>query len=133
MDNIITFVVGAALGGALAVIIKNKYLGNETEHKLEDRQRELDELHRENEKFHKRNKEINRQIEDLLEENQKLRKQLKVKDEDNDNQEDELLKSKDEVKKLRLQNDDLCLKIQEYKAACEAQEVEITTLKEKLK
>ena len=44
---------------------------------------------------------------------------------------DELDDVKAEAKKLRMQNDELCRKIQEYKSACESYELEINRLKGK--
>jgi len=127
----VEFVVGTAVGIA-GMIVKEKLLDNNKEQKTDAKQNELDTLYQENEKFRKRNKEMERQIEDLLAENQKLHRQYKDKDDDQDDLEDELQKAKGEVKKLRTQNDELYQKIEEYKTACGAYEIEIAALKNKL-
>ena len=75
---------------------------------------------------------MERQVEDLLAENTKLRKQAKAKDDIGDDLEDELEEAKSEVKKLRLQNDDLYRKLHDYKEALDAKEAEISMLKDKL-
>ena len=127
----IEFIVGAVVGAG-GIIAKDKYFGNTSEQQLSTKQKELDSLYAENEKFRKRNKEIERQIEDLLLENQKLKRNSKDNDDSIDDLRDNLLRSQREVNKLRLQNDELCRNIQEYKEACEHYKIEIDNLKSKL-
>lgn len=127
----VEFIAGVAVGVG-GMIAKDKYLGNENSAKRQAQQREIDNLCNENEKFRKRNKDLERQVEDLLAENNKLRKQYKAKDDIGDDLEDELSTAKADVKKLRLQNDDLYRKLQAYKEALDAKEIEISMLKDKL-
>ena len=123
----VEFIAGVAVGVG-GMIAKDKYLGNENSAKQQAQQREIDNLCNENEKIRKRNKDLERQVEDLLAENNKLRKQYKAKDDIGDDLEDELSTAKADVKKLRLQNDDLYRKLQDYKEALDAKEIEITIL-----
>ncbi len=127
----VEFIAGVAVGVG-GMIAKDKYLGNENSAKQQAQQREIDNLCNENEKFRKRNKDLERQVEDLLAENNKLCKQYKAKDDIGDDLEDELSTAKADVKKLRLQNDDLYRKLQAYKEALDAKEIEISMLKDKL-
>lgn len=127
----IEFILGTAVGVG-GMIVKDKYLGNTSEQQLNSKQKELDSLYAENEKFRKRNKEMERQIEDLLSENQKLKRSFKDNDDLMDDLKDSLSRSQKEVNKLRLQNDELCRNIQEYKEACEHYKMEIDNLKSKL-
>jgi cell division septum initiation protein DivIVA len=64
-------------------------------------------------------------------EKQKMSSKLREKDDDSDDLSDELEDVKRKNKKLQQQNDDLMRKVQEYKAACESYEMEITQLKNK--
>lgn len=127
----VEFIAGVAIGVG-GMIAKDKYLGNENSAKQQTQQREIDNLCNENEKYRKRNKDLERQVEDLLRENEKLRKRFKDKDDMGDDLEDELSLAKSDIKKLRLQNNDLYRKIQEYKETLDAKEVEISMLKDKL-
>lgn len=127
----IEFIVGAVVGAG-GVIAKDKYFGNASEQKINAKQKELDSLYAENEKFRKRNKEMERQIEDLLSDNQKLRRSFKNNNDSIDDLKDSLSRSQKEVNKLRLQNDELCRNIQEYKEACDHYKIEIENLKSKL-
>ena len=127
----VEFIAGVAVGVG-GMIAKDKYLGNENSAKQQAQQREIDNLCNENEKFRKRNKDLERQVEDLLAENNKLCNQYKAKDDIGDDLEDELCTAKADVKKLRLQNDDLYRKLQAYKEALDAKEIEISMLKDKL-
>lgn len=131
MNDMIEFILGTAVGVG-GMIVKDKYLGNTSEQQLNSKQKELDSLYAENEKFRKRNKEMERQIEELLSENQKLKRSFKDNDDLMDDLKDSLSRSQKEVNKLRLQNDELCRNIQEYKEACEHYKMEIDNLKSKL-
>ena len=62
----------------------------------------------------------------------RIRKKAKENDEEQDDLEDELDKAKLELKSLRQQNDELARKVKEYKDACEAQTAQISLLKEKI-
>lgn len=121
---------GIVIGGVVGVALKDKLVGANTQ--SDNKQKEIDSLCAENEKFRKRNKELERQVEDLLSEMGKLRKKAKDADDDQDDLQDELDKAKREMRNIRLQNDELVRKVKEYKAACEAQEAEISMLKQKL-
>ena len=128
--KMIEFVLGAVVGVAGGAYAKDKLFGDSQE--KQDLKREMNSLYAENEKFHKKNKEMERQIEDLLAEKQKLRRQYKAKDDDQDDLEDSLADAQKEIKKLRLQNDELSHKMREYKAACEHYELEIARLKDNI-
>lgn len=131
MNSMIEFILGTVVGVG-GMIAKDKYFGNTSEQQLNVKQKELDTVYAENEKFRKRNKEMERQIEDLLIDNQKLRMNFKNSDDSMDDLRDNLSRSQKEVNKLRLQNDELCRKIQEYKEACDHYKMEIENLKWKL-
>lgn len=121
---------GIVLGGIAGIALKDKIIGQNTQN--DNKQREMEVLYAENEKYSKRNKELERQVEDLLAELNKVRRQAKNNDNDRDDLQDELDKAKRELKNTRLQNDELARKVKEYKVTCEAQESEISLLKEKL-
>lgn len=131
MNDMIEFILGTVVGVG-GMIAKDKYLGNTSGQQLNSKQKELESLYAENEKFRKRNKEMERQIEDLLSDNQKLKRSFKDNDDSIDDLKDSLSRSQKEVNKLRLQNDELCRNIQEYKEACEHYKMEIDNLKSKL-
>ena len=59
-------------------------------------------------------------------------KQGKDADDYRDDLEDEIDSTRKELKSIRLQNEELIRKVKEYKYTCEAQEAEISFLKEKL-
>ena len=73
----------------------------------------------------KRNKEAERQVDDLQALVQKLQRQIKASDADNDDAEDELDELKAKVKKLTDQNDSLLQKIADYKATFESYEAQL--------
>lgn len=120
---------GIVIGGVAGATLKDKFIGANTQNNKI--QNELNTLYAENEKFSKRNKELERQVEDLLSELNKVRKKVNDIDNDHDDLEDELDRAKKELKSFRIQNDELARKVKEYKSTCEAQEAEITMLKEK--
>lgn len=126
----IELIGGIVLGGVAGVALKDKLLGSDTQ--KDNEQRELNSLYTENEKYSKRNKDLERQVEDLLSELNKIREKAKDADNDQDDLQDELDKVKRELKNTRLQNEELARKVKEYKYACEAQEAEISLLKQKL-
>ena len=123
------FIVGAAIGVG-GMVVKEKLFDSKANASTQSAKKEADFLSDENEKLRNRIKEAERQIEDLMAENQKLHRQYKEKDEDHDDLEDELDKVKSDVKKLRLQNEELLRKINEYKLACDNYENEIAILKQ---
>ena len=123
-------IIGIAVGAA-GMYAKDKFLGNASTEKLTAKQREIDNLCNENEILHKRNKDLSHQVEDLQLEIDRLRRQVKTKDDSQDDLQDELEDAKSEAKKLRTQNDELYRKLQEYKSACESYELEIAHLKQK--
>lgn len=122
-------IIGVAVGAAAGIYAKDKILGNANAEKMNAKQREIDNLCNENETLHKRNKDLTRQVEDLQIEIERLRRQFKSKDDSQDDLRDELDDAKAEAKKLRMQNDELYRKLQEYKVACESYELEIANLK----
>jgi len=124
-------VLGAfVLGGVAGAYAKGKFSG--VQNQQNSKQQEIDYLCSENEKLSRRNKELERQVEDLLVELNKVRKQAKANDDEQDDFEDDVLKAKNEVKKVCQQYDEMTRKLNEYKRACESQESEISMLKEKL-
>ena len=128
--NMLELLGGIVLGGVAGVALKDKIMGQNSQN--DNKQRELDSLYAENQKLSKRNKELERQVEDLLAELKKVRRQAKANDDNSDDLQDELDKAKKDLKTARIQNDELARKIKEYKITCEAQESEISVLKEKL-
>ena len=126
--DMIEFIAGLAIGAG-GMLAKDKFVGGDSSSKSKAIQEELNRLSDENEKLRNRYKDAERQVEDLQAQNEKLRRQFKDKDEDADDLQDDQKKKKNEVKKLRLQNDDLARKIQEYKAVCNNYEAEIARLK----
>lgn len=117
--------VGLGVGG---MIVKDKLApGGQQGTQV---QTELNTLSDENEKLRRRYKEAERQIEDLLAENAKLKKMSKTDNDDKDDLEDSLDNAKSQIKKLTAQNDELLRKVQEYKLACENYEAEINRLKQ---
>lgn len=121
-------IVGAAIGVG-GMIAKEKIFEQNPNAGTQNTKKEADLLSDENEKLRKRIKEAERQIEDLMAENQKLHRQYKEKDDDHDDLEDELDNAKAEIKKQRMQNEELLRKINEYKLACDSYENEIAELK----
>lgn len=120
---------GIVIGSVVAFTLKEKIFG--TQDQNTNKQQELNNLYEENEKFSRRNKELERQVEDLLSELNKVRKKAQIADDDHDDLQDELDRAKKDLKSVRLQND-VVRKVREYKAICESQEAEISLLKEKL-
>lgn len=125
------FIGGLLVGAVIGTYAKDKLFGDSSNQELQKKQRDIDSLLTENDKFRTRNKEAERQMEDLLAENQKLRRHSKDNDDSRDDLADDLQHANREVKKLRLQNEELARKIQEYKTACNNYEIEIQHLKEK--
>ena len=121
---------GIVVGGVVGVALKDKIFGESAS--AVNKQKEINTLYAENEKFSRRNKELERQVEDLLAELNKVRRQAKDNDDDQNDLEDELAHAKRELKNIRAQNDELARKIKEYKTTCEAQEAEISLLKDKI-
>ena len=129
MSNMILgLIIGAAVGYGGATIINGKKTTESDSIK-----KQLQDLYEENEKLRKRNKETERQIEDLLAQNQKLHRDAKSSGDNQDDLEDELDTANRQVKKLTTQNDELMRKIQEYKVACESYENDISQLKKQCK
>lgn len=126
----IEFIGGIIVGGVAGATLKDKIVGANSQ--IDNKQKEIDSLYAENEKYSKRNKDLERQVEDLLSELNKVRKKAKDADDNQEDLQDELDKARRELKNIRLQNDELARKLKEYKFACEAQEAEISMLKQKL-
>lgn len=122
------FILGVAIG-VVGMMAKEKILGDANSKK---QQREKEELYNENEKLCKCNKELERQVEDLQSENAKIRRRYMEKDDMRDDFAEELRSAKSDIKKLRMYNDDLSRKLQDYKIAIESKEAEISMLKDRL-
>jgi len=121
---------GIVIGGVAGVALKDKLVGKQGQDT--NKQNEVESLYAENEKFSRRNKELERQVEDLLYELNKVQKKNKDANDYRDDLEDEIDSTRKELKSIRLQNEELIRKVKEYKYTCEAQEAEISFLKEKL-
>lgn len=121
---------GLLLGGVAGATLKDRILGTNVQNK--NINNEVNQLYEENVKLSRRNKELERQVEDLLMDLKKARQKAKDSDDDHDDIEDELDRVKKDLKACRSQNEELARKVKEYKTVCEAQEAEISMLKEKL-
>ena len=128
MDNMVGFIIGAAVGAG-AIVAKDALTKKEPD--KQNNSQQLNELYAENEKLRNRHKEAERRVEDLTRELQKLQARFKDKDDDADDLQDDLEDAKATIKKLTRQNDELLRKVQEYKTACESYEMEISQLKNK--
>ena len=93
----VELLIGAAVGAG-CMIVKDQVVSEKP--KSDELTRQLNELSDENEKLRKRNKEAERQVDDLQALVQKLQRQIKASDADNDDAEDELDELKAKVKKL---------------------------------
>ena len=129
--NMVEFIIGAAVGAAGGYVAKDTLFGGKNGGKQVDLERELDKLSDENEKLRKRNKEAERRIEDLVAENESLIKRGKDVSEDHNDLEDERDMLKAKVKILQAAKDELERKLQEYRIACESLQNEVNTLKSK--
>ena len=116
--------IGAAIGVG-AMVAKEKYMDSKTNSSIEI---QLNELSDENEKLRRRNKEAERQIEDLLAENEKLRRKAKDVDDNFEDLQDELETTKREINKMQMKNDELSRMVQEYKAVCANYEDQINKI-----
>ena len=94
--------------------------------------REIEGIYKENDSLREDKKKLSRQVEDLLSELKKIRQSSQNSEDDKDDMEDDLMKARLELKKLKRENEGLTRSLQEYKQACEAHEIEIKNLKEKL-
>lgn len=123
-------ILGAlVVGGIAGAIAKDKLVGNP---KLEAKVREIECIYKENDSLREDKKKLSRQVEDLLSELKKIRQSSQNSEDDKDDMEDDLMKARLELKKLKRENEGLTRSLQEYKQACEAHEIEIKNLKEKL-
>lgn len=127
--KMIELIGGIAIGTLAGAMLKDKIAGAQSQETA--KRQELDSLYAENEKSSRRNKELERQVEDLLTELNKVRKKTQIADDAHDDTQDELDRAKRELKSIRMQNDELARKLREYKTTCESQEAEIALLKEK--
>ncbi len=114
-------IIGAVVGYGGATVVNGKKTT-----KSDFLKKQLQDLCEENEKLRKRNKEAERQVEDLFAQNQSLYRDAKSTGDNQDDLEDELDNVKRQIKKLTAQNEELIRKIQEYKVACESYEYEIS-------
>ena len=114
--------------GAGGMVAKDLLLGGK-QSDTDRQQRQTEQLLSENEKLRNRNREAERRIEDLMAEIQKLTRKAKDRAVSTDDLEDELADAKRKITKLQQQNDDLMRKVQEYKSACDSYEQELSQLK----
>lgn len=126
----IEFVLGAVTGAIGGATVGNK-LSNTNNGESERLKRENDRYVEEIEKLRMRLKDAERQVEDLLAANKRLRNQAKDMEADGDDVEDELHSVKVKLKSLIKQNEELNRQIEEYKQVCASQEFQINELKNK--
>ena len=127
--NMFEVLLGAAIGAAGGYLLKNQSGKTKSQSQIYSLTREVDILSEENNKLSKRFKEAERQIEDLLRENEKLHKDSKSIDDDKDDLADELDTAKNKIKRLASLNEELTQKMNEYKSARDAYEVELNQLR----
>lgn len=115
------FIVGvvAGVGGMFA---KEKLVGGKS--KSNNQQDELKNLYDENEKLRSRNKEAERRIEDLMAENQKIKKASKNQSDNADEIEDELDSLRSKLRRAQATIDELQRKNNELQKAVESYEME---------
>ena len=128
--NMLEFVLGAVAGAIGGATVGNK-LSNTNNGESERLKRENDRYVEEIEKLRMRLKDAERQVEDLLAANKRLRNQAKDMEADGDDVEDELHSVKAKLKSLIKQNEELNRQIEEYKQVCASQEFQINELKNK--
>lgn len=121
-------IAALVVGGVAGAIAKDKIIGNP---ELQNKIREIEKLINENATLREDKKKLSRQVEDLLGELKQVRQASQDNEDDKDDMEDELMKARMELKKVKKQNEELARSLQEYKAVCESQEVEIKSLKDK--
>ena len=120
---------GLAVGCAVGYVAKDKLASSSNTQSA--KLAESKQLYDENEKLARRNKELERENEDLLIELQKVRKNAKNNSGDLEDIEDQLEAARREIKSLRQQNDTLSAKAREYKVACESLEAQLKMYKPK--
>lgn len=124
----IGFVAGLVVGAG-GVVAKDMITENNPNSGKNTLRNEADKLSDENETLRKRLRDCETQIDNLLSENEKLRQKSKDYVDDKEDLSDDLDAAKKEIRKLRAQNDELARKVQEYMAACDSYERELKQLK----
>ena len=124
----IEYAIGA-VAGAVGGAAVGSMLSGAKKSELERLQRENNRASDENEKLRLRLKEAERQVEDLLAANKRLRNQAKDMEDEGNDVEDELYSAKAKVKSLSKQNEDQKRELEEYKQLCASQELQIKELK----
>ena len=124
----VEYVIGA-VAGAVGGAAVGSMLSGAKKSELERLQRENNRASDESEKLRLRLKEAERQVEDLLAANKRLRNQAKDMEDAGNDVEDELYSAKAKVKSLSKQNEDLKRQLEEYKQLCASQELQIKELK----
>ena len=119
------FLIGL-LCGLGSMYVKDYLVPSKEKSKL---QLELDNVLNENEKLRASKKESDRLVEDLKAELSRLKKQIKTKEDNNDDVLDELDAEKRKNKKLSAQIEELSTKLADYQAAYNSLEAEIRQLK----
>lgn len=127
--NMLELLGGVVIGGIAGVALKDKVLGSNAQNEAKS---EIERLYIENEKYINRNKELERQVEDLLAELKKVRKDSQYSIDKYDDIEYKLDKANIEIKRLLLENEELAQKVADYRVFCDSKEAEIERLKEKL-
>lgn len=107
------------------------YVGKEFLIKKNKSSSTIDVVHMENDKYVARNKKLVSQVENLQAQVSSLQCKMKSSDNRSDNLTDDLDTTQREVKKLRQTNTELSQQLQQLKSICDAQQAELTTLKNK--
>ena len=129
--NMFEVFLGAAIGAAGVYLLKRQFGKTESQSQVSSLTCEVENLTDVNNKLAKRFKEAERQIEDLLRENEKLHKDSKSRYDDKEDLADELDIAKSKIKRLTSLNEELTQKMNEYKNARDAYEVELKQLRNK--
>lgn len=124
--NMLELLGGVVIGGIAGVALKDKVLGSNAQNEAKS---EIERLYIENEKYSNRNKELERQVEDLLAELKKVRKDSQYSIDKYDDLEYKLDKANIEIKRLLLENEELAQKVADYRVFCDSKEAEIERLK----
>lgn len=124
----ISFLTGLVVGAG-GMVAKDKILDQNSGNSKSALQIEADRLSDENEKLRSRLRDAQSQVENLMADNERLRRKSKDFTDDKEDLSDDLESAKKEIKKLMVQNDDLARKIQEYKSACDSYEQELKQIK----
>lgn len=100
----IEVIAALVVGGVAGAIAKDKLIGNP---ELQNKVREIEKLINENATLREDKKKLSRQVEDLLAELKKVRQTSQDSEDNKDDMEDDLMKARIELKKVKRQNEEL--------------------------